>query len=113
MAERPLGLTIICILGFLGAILGILGGLAIFGLGAFFGGMIEGMFWGALGALGSGIGIVALIISIVLLYAYYGLWNMKKWAWTWTMILEIISILLSLASLNAGIIIPVIIVIYL
>jgi len=113
MAERPLGLTIICILGFIGAIIGIFGGIAMFGLGAIFGGLISGMYGGLLGTISWIVGIVILIISIISLYAIYGLWNMKKWAWTLTMILEIISIILGLTALNPSIIIPVIIVIYL
>lgn len=113
MAERPLGLTAICILGFLGAILGILGGIALFGLGKLFGGIIGGAFGGVLGTISSIISVMILIISIISLYTFYGLWKMKKWAWTWTMIAEIISIFLGLFSLNPTILIPVIIVIYL
>ena len=113
MAERPLGLTIICILGFIGAIIGILGGIAVFALAPILGGLVGGEYGSLLGTGTMIIGIVTLIISIISLYAFYGLWNMKKWAWTWTMILEVISIILGLTSLSPTVIIPVIVVIYL
>ncbi len=113
MADRPLGLTIICILGFIGAIIGILSGIAIFGVGAIFGSLAGGTYGGLFGAISWIIGIVTLVIGVVSLYAFYGLWNMKKWAWTLTMILEVISIIFGLTSFNPVIIISVIIVIYL
>jgi hypothetical protein len=113
MAERPLGLTAICMLGFLGAILGILGGIALFGLGKLFGGLIGGTFGGILGTVSSIVSVMILIISVISLFTFYGLWKMEEWAWKWTMLAEIISIFLGLFSLNPTIFIPVIIVIYL
>ena len=114
MTERPLGLTIICIFGFVGAVLTIISGIEmLFALGTTFSGETGGISDNVSGVTGSIIGIVALLISIVSFYAFYGLWNIKKWAWTLTVILEIINIIFDLISLNLAIIIPVIVVIYL
>jgi hypothetical protein len=117
MAERPTGVTVICILGFLGAILEIVGGLGMVALGGLFGGMsvpsmgaIPGFLAGMFGIFGA----ILLILGIASFVVIFWLWKMKKIGWTLTMILEIIGILLSLVSFNIiGIVIPVIIVIYL
>ena len=113
MAERPLGVTIICVLGFLGAILSILGGAVLLGLG---GAAITaiGTEAAAIGGLAGILGGVILIVGIVSLIVLYWLWNMKKIGWTIYMILEIIGIVLNLVSLSIiGLIIPIIIVAYL
>ncbi len=112
-SERPLGVTIISVLGYIGAILMALVGIAMIG----FGGGIAGSL-GVIGAMFGGIGIVAgvmlLAMSVIAYVVSRGLWNLKKWAWTVTMILEGLSLLGSLMSMNiVGIIIPAIIVYYL
>lgn len=113
MANRPLGITIICILGFIGAILLILGGIALLGLGGL--GVMAGselatLFGGFLGI----IGVIILLLGIVTAIALFWLWQMKKIGWTLTMVMEIIGIVLSLVQMQIiSIIIPAIIVIYL
>ena len=109
MADRPLGVTIICILGFLGALIYIAGGAAIFGLGGL--GM---MAIPAIGGLVTVMGAVVLVIGIVLLLAFFWTWKMRKRGWTIVMILEIIGIILSLLAMDfISIVLPIIIVIYL
>ncbi|VVB59990.1 Uncharacterised protein [uncultured archaeon] len=110
--ERPLGVTILSILGFIGAGLLVLLGIAMVGLGSMmsYAGML-GVLFGGLGAFA---GIFILVLGIVEFVINYGLWNMKKWAWTVTLILEGIGLLSSLASLSIlGIIISGVIVWYL
>ena len=94
---RPLGVTIIAILGFIGAILGVIGGLMLFSVGTFL-----TAFLGPLGFLGSLAGIAVLIIGIVEFIIAYGLWKMKKWAWLVELIILAIGILLGIASLVMG-----------
>ena len=114
MAQRPLGVTVICILGFLGAILGIVGGLGLIVVGSFFSGAVMGAVPGFLAGMLGVFGGVLIVLGIISFVVIYWLWQMKKIGWTLTLIIEIIGILLNLASFNIiGLVIPVIIVVYL
>ncbi len=98
MAERPLGITIIAILGFIGAILLIIGGLLLLFAGAFLGAL-----FGPLGAiLGASLGVVVLIIGIIQFVISYGLWKMKKWALYIELILLIIGIIFYIIAIVSG-----------
>ncbi len=109
MADRPLGVTIICILSWIGAI-------ALIALGALM--VLGGLLFAPVLAV---VGAVFLIIGIVSFLVTFALWNLKMWAWWIIVILNIISIVSGIGSAVAyadfspimGIIIPVIIVIYL
>lgn len=114
VANRPLGVTIICILGWIGSLLSILGGLALLGIGALLGEVMGGGVGTLLATLGPLIGVLVLVLGIVNFIVLYWLWQMKKQGWTWTMVLEVISLILSLAQMNIiGMIIPGIVVVYL
>ena len=113
MAKRPLGVTIICILGWIGAIVAILAGLALLGVAAV-GGTMSTALGGMFAGLESVLGVLFLVLGIANFIVLYWLWQMKKQGWKWTMILEIVSLVLSLAQMSfVSIIIPVVIVIYL
>ena len=113
MAERPLGVSIICILGFLGAILSILAGVALLALPSLTevaGAEIPVLF----GGFPEIAGIIVLIIGIATLIALVWLWQMKKIGWTIIMVLEIISIIMAIVQMQmVNLIIPLIIIIYL
>jgi uncharacterized membrane protein HdeD (DUF308 family) len=79
--HRPLGITII-------AILAIIAGISSIAVGV------------PLLAVLIGIGFV--ILGIVYLAVAYGLWKGKKWAWTITLIVSVISIIIGIASLATG-----------
>jgi uncharacterized membrane protein HdeD (DUF308 family) len=49
-----------------------------------------------------GIGIIFLAVGIAFLVVAYGLWRGKRWAWTVTLILSVIGIILAIASLAVG-----------
>jgi len=108
MTDRPLGVTIICILSWIGAI-------ALIAIGALM--VLGGLFIPLLAVVGA----VFLVIGIVMFLVTFALWNLKMWAWWLIVILNIISIVSGIGSAVAygdfspifGIIIPVIIVIYL
>lgn len=109
MAERPTGVTVICILGFLGAILLIASGLMALTLG----GIMTG-FFGSLGEFVSVIAGLVLILGVLEFVGLYWLWYMLKKGWTLVIILEIIGIIISLLYFDIiGLMISGIIVVYL
>jgi hypothetical protein len=79
--QRPLGVTII-------AILTAIGGIAFLAIG--------------IALLIIGIGFVLIAISIAYFAMAYGLWMGKRWAWTITLILSGIGIILGIASIAFG-----------
>jgi len=79
--HRPLGVTIV-------AILTAIGGLIFLGSG--------------LVLLIVGIGVILLALGIAYLVMAYGLWNGRRWAWTITLILSVIGIVVAIASIVAG-----------
>jgi hypothetical protein len=79
--HRPLGVTII-------AVLAVIAGVAYVAIGAVL--------------LVVGIGFALIAISIAYFVMAYGLWNGKRWAWTITLILSGIGIILGIASVAAG-----------
>jgi uncharacterized membrane protein (DUF2068 family) len=79
--QRPLGVTII-------AILTIIGGIALLSIGAVL--------------FVIGIGVVLVILGIAYLVMAYGLWKGKRWAWTITLIISVISIIVGIASIATG-----------
>ncbi len=100
---RPLGVTIL-------AVLGVIGGVAFLALAAFFaalapmfaGEMEASMpFLSLLFALGS---IVFVVIGIVQIVISYGLWKGASWAWWIYIILLALGIVSSLLSLPQGVI---------
>ena len=79
--DRPLGVTVI-------AILTIIGGIAFLGIGA-----VLFVF---------GIGVALMALGIAYFVMAYGLWRGKRWAWTITLILSVIGIILGIASIAIG-----------
>ena len=96
--ERPLGVMILAILQILGSLGIILTGVALF-VFPFFGVVL---------------GAIAVLIGIFFLWIGLGLWNMKGWAWTWAIIMNIIGALINLYGQGwLGLIINIVIILYL
>jgi hypothetical protein len=55
-----------------------------------------------LGFLGSFAGVVLLALGILDLYAAWGAWNLKAWAWTLLVVLAVIGVVLALLSLRSS-----------
>ena len=98
---RPLGVTILAILQILGGLFEIFGGMVFFLipiLGWLFGGIL-------------------LILGVLAVIIGWGLWSMKSWAWMAAIILNILSIIMAIASYPSidylSIIIALIIILYL
>ena len=79
--HRPLGVTIIAILTLIGGIIFLASGLFL---------------------LIIGIGIILLALGIAYLVMAYGLWKGKAWAWTITLILSAIGIIVAIVSIVLG-----------
>ncbi len=79
--HRPLGVTIIAILTIIGGLIFLASGLVL---------------------LIIGIGIILLALGIAYLVMAYGLWKGRGWAWTITLILSAIGIVVALISIAAG-----------
>ena len=115
--SRPAGVSLICILGLVGALLSILGGLgAIIGASLIetTGPLFSLAEYGLTSVSLALIGVGTMIIGIVLLVSMIWLWNMRKIGWTAVMILEGLSLVIALVTLDLiSMIIPAIIIIYL
>jgi hypothetical protein len=99
--QRPLGVTIIGIVGILVGCLALLAGLAVtvFGMAFIpnigdFGGLLS-----AFGGLISVVGIVVVFAAVVELIVCWGLLSRKYWAWLVALILEVLGIIGSLGTL--------------
>jgi uncharacterized membrane protein HdeD (DUF308 family) len=79
--NRPLGVTIIAVLTAIGGIIFLASGAVL---------------------LLIGIGFIFLALGVAYLVMAYGLWNGKRWAWTITLILSVIGIILAGVSIAAG-----------
>lgn len=119
--KRPLGVWIIGILVLIGAIFRILGGITALGVtGLSMAGKL-GEESGSLGGDALAIGIVTLIVGVLLLIFALAFLGLRPWAWTATMIFEMITIVIVIVQFIfdgwnwatlVGLIIPLIIVFY-
>lgn len=106
---RPIGVAILAILVVLVGVFFLVGGLGLLLLAGF--ALFRGLptFFGLGGAI---LGLVLLIFALVFIGVGLGLWHLRSWAWWLAIIVLVISILGSLADL-AGLVIPLILLIYL
>ena len=99
--QRPLGVTIIGVVGILFGCLALLLGLAVTVLGVAFLPSI-GDYGAILGAFGGVIGVIGVVIAFVAaleLVVCWGLLSRKYWAWLIALILEALGLLGSLGTL--------------
>ena len=116
--KRPVGVLVIGILAIIGAVLGILGSIAIMGVG----GVAAASGAGGVGAGAIALGVIYLIISILLLIFAIAFLSLRPWAWWGMLVMLGISIIWAIIGMAVngfntssliGIIIDVIIVAYL
>jgi hypothetical protein len=124
--SRPTGVTIIAILNIIGGIIMLIGAVVLIAIGAILPTLPPSVFnqtelqgnltvgqapippgapmvpQSLLGGIGIAIGVVLLAIAIVSFVVAYGLLKGLGWAWTVTVILSIISIVLNAISIAAG-----------
>jgi hypothetical protein len=84
--QRPIGVTII-------ALLAILGGIAF---------LVSGLLTLLIPLIGIFLGSGLFILGLAYFLMAYGLWNGKSWAWTLTLILSGIGIIIGIGSIVVG-----------
>ena len=105
--QRPLGVTILAVLNILGGILALFLGITYISLSATLaqtGGVIAGGsgIFALFGAFIIVLGLIFLIIAILAIAVGWGFLKGKRWAWTLSLILYAITIILGVTSLVAG-----------
>jgi hypothetical protein len=103
--KRPMGITILAILGIVGGLFMILGGCSVVAGGAVIGAMGAQAGMGDVtggGALLSVYGIVLLVIAVADIVFGIGAWTLKPWAWMLGLVLQGINVVIALVSIVAG-----------
>jgi len=96
--SRPLGITVLCVIGFVGTFLS---------------------FFGTLGMIGGGgpfaiFGLVGLALVVGKAVVLYGLWTLQRWGYTWAVALYGLSAVVDLVTLSPlSLVIDVLVVAYL
>lgn len=98
-AARPMGITILAVLSAIGGVLGLLGGIALMGLGGLAAASTGTAAYFGLGAIW---GVLLLATAIASLVFAYGAWTLKPWAWPLGVALQVISLALSLLTILSG-----------
>ncbi|WP_440007724.1 DUF2127 domain-containing protein [Halomicrococcus sp. SG-WS-1] len=82
----PTGIKVICVLVGLSGLYGLLAGLGL----------------AAMGGAGLVVGAVGVVLSVVQLLVVYGLWTLRSWGWTVTMVVFSLDVLLDVVRLVVG-----------
>ena len=104
--NRPVGVKILAILAYIGAVLSILGALAMFIGSAFVGPLLANIpgYTAILGAAGAAIaitlGIVLIAFAVLDYFIGKGLWNGKNWARIVTLVFAVIGLIGSIWPLS-------------
>lgn len=103
--QRPMGVTILAVLAFIGGILGICGGLSGIVGASFLGGLAASVGASnatALGGMLAVYSIVALAFAVVDIIFGFGAWTLRPWAWMLGMVLSGLNVVFQLVALVAG-----------
>jgi hypothetical protein len=110
MKQRPIGVTIICVFGLLGALLSVFGGVSALLPGSY---LVMGNA-AALGGLVVAISVITVILGLANFIGIYWLFHLLRKGWILTMVLELVDLVLSVVTWNyIGIVISGVIAIYL
>lgn len=93
---RPTGVTILAVLAAIGGIFGILAGIGLLGLGSFVAA------YTGLGGLAVVFGLVVLVLGIAELALAYGFWTAKPWAWQYGILIQVVSVVISIIEVVLG-----------
>ena len=95
---RPQGVTILAILAAIGGVFGLLGSVALVGIG----GVTAAAGGGFLSGFIAIFGLVALVQSVLLLAFAYGAWTLQPWAWMLGVAAEIVGIVIAVLLILNG-----------
>ena len=98
-AARPTGVTILAVLAAIGGVLGLLGGVALLGLGGIAAGATGNAAFFGLGAFA---GIISVAIAIASLAFAYGAWMLQPWAWSLGVVLQLVSLVWAVLLVISG-----------
>ena len=98
-AARPTGVTILAVLAAIGGVLGLLGGVALLGLGGIAAGATGNAAFFGLGAFA---GIISVAIAIASLAFAYGAWMLQPWAWSRGVVLQLVSHVWAVLLVGSG-----------
>jgi hypothetical protein len=96
--ERPLGITVISILNWIGAAFQVVGGVFLLSFGGFMSFMP--MMGGLFGPASQISGLIFILLGLITGVVTKWLWDMEKRGWTWVIIFNGVSFGASLFSLN-------------
>ena len=107
---RPTGVTVIAILNIISGIIMLIGGVGLAAIGSILPTMTtldpnaagQMAIAGLLGVGGVAVGGILIILGLISFIVAWGLLKGKSWAWSVTVILSIISIVIGIISLVAG-----------
>jgi hypothetical protein len=105
--SRPTGVTIIAILNIIGGIIMLFGGIALVAAGSILPSLqmtdeLSGVPDWLIGTGAIAMGIIVIILGIVSFIVAYGLLKGAGWAWSLTVVLSIVSIVLNAISIATG-----------
>jgi hypothetical protein len=98
--QRPTGITIIAILGFIVGILAILGGALVVGVAG--SGMLSSYGMGMFSGFISFFGGIVIIVGFLAIFVSWGMWSGKTWAWYLAVVLYALGVVFGLISLAGG-----------
>ena len=105
--RRPTGVTIIAILNIIGGIIMLFGGIALVAAGSILPSFqmtdeLSGVPSWLIGTGAIAMGIIVIILGIISFVVAYGLLKGAGWAWSLTVVLSIVSIVLNAISIASG-----------
>lgn len=97
--QRPTGVTVLAVLAAIGGVLGIIGGLALAGLGSLAAGLVGSA---DLGALAFVVGGAELVVGALYIAFAIGAWGGRPWAWATGIVVALANIVLPIVWVIIG-----------